>query len=200
MKKTTITMLLGGLLLLSGCANMNQVLTAMSNTQGINNAIQSVIGLDKVSAPMLPGTWQYRGPGCAFTSENLLAKAGGEMAAVQIEDKLLPYYQKVGIASGNTAITFSNDGSFSAKVAGKSFSGTYAFDEAKQQIKLQTLLFSINCYTKRESNGMSVLFEAKKLLTLLQTMSAMSGSKDLQTLGDFSKNYDGARIGFDMAR
>ena len=200
MKKTSIMMLLAGVLLLSGCANMNQVLTAMSNTQGINNAIQSVIGLDKVTASMLPGTWQYRGPGCAFTSENLLAKAGGEMAAVQIEEKLLPYYQKVGIASGNTAITFGTDGTFSAKVAGRAFSGTYTFDEAKQQVKLQTMLFSMNCYTKRESSGMSVLFEAKKLLTLLQTMSAMSGSKDLQTLGDFSKNYDGARIGFDLTR
>ena len=31
-------------------------------------------------------------------------------------------------------------------------------------------------------------------------MSAMSGSKDLQTIGDLSKNYDGVRVGFDMKR
>ena len=200
MKKARITLILAVCMVLVGCANMNQVLTAMSNPNGISNAISSVIGLDKVSASMLPGTWRYSRPGCAFTSQNLLAKAGGEVAAVQIEEKLLPYYQKVGISSSNTSITFGNDGTFSAIVAGKQLAGTYTFDEANQQIKMKTLLFSINCYTKRESSGISILFEAKKLLTLLQTMSAMSGSKDLQTLGDFSKNYDGARIGFDMGK
>jgi hypothetical protein len=29
-------------------------------------------------------------------------------------------------------------------------------------------------------------------------MSAMSGNKDLQTIGDLSKKYDGVRVGFDM--
>jgi hypothetical protein len=33
---------------------------------------------------------------------------------------------------------------------------------------------------------------------VLQTMSAMSGNKDLQTIGDLSKKYDGVRVGFDM--
>ena len=58
----------------------------------------------------------------------------------------------------------------------------------------------MNCYAKKEANGISILFEAKKLLTVLQTISAMSGSKDLQTIGDLSKNYDGIRIGFDLKR
>ena len=31
-------------------------------------------------------------------------------------------------------------------------------------------------------------------------MSAMSGNKDLQTIGDLSKNYEGVRVGFDMKR
>jgi len=28
----------------------------------------------------------------------------------------------------------------------------------------------------------------------------MSGNKDLQAIGDLSKNYDGVRVGFDMKR
>ena len=62
------------------------------------------------------------------------------------------------------------------------------------------LLLSITCYTKREINGISILFEAKKLLTVLQTMSALSGNTNLQTIGDLSKQYDGVRVGFDMKR
>ena len=199
MKKIKIVFIGLTCLALASCGNMNQVLGAISNGSVVN-AITSVIGLDKVSAANLVGTWNYKGPGCAFTSENLLAKAGGEVAAAQIEQKLLPYYQQVGISSSNTVITFSQDGKFSANIAGTPFSGSYTFDEASQQIKLKALLFSVNCYTKREVGGISILFEAGKLLTVLQAMSALSGNANLQAIGELSKKYDGVRVGFDMNR
>ena len=200
MKKVVLGLAALTCLAFASCGNMNQVLSAMTNGTGVVNAISSVIGLDKVKKQNLIATWKYSGPGCAFTSENLLAKAGGEVAAVQIEEKLLPYYQQVGLSASNTYISFNEDGTFSSKIAGTSFNGKYTFDEASQKITLKGLLLSMNCYAKKEANGISILFEAKKLLTILQTMSAMSGNKDLQTLGDLSKNYDGVRVGFDMKR
>ena len=198
MKKAILGFAAFACLAIASCGNMSQVLGAMTNGTGVVNAISSVIGLDKAKAQNLIATWKYSGPGCAFTSENLLAKAGGEVAAVQIEQKLLPYYQQVKISESNTYITFKEDGTFSSKIAGTPFSGNYTFDEASQKITLKGLLLSVNCYAKKEANGISILFEAKKLLTVLQTMSAMSGNKDLQTIGDLSKNYDGVRVGFDM--
>ena len=200
MKKVVLGLTAFACLAMASCGNMNQVLSAMTNGTGVVNAISSVIGLDKVKAQNLIGSWKYSAPGCAFTSENLLAKAGGEVAAVQIEEKLQPYYQQVGLSANNTFITFNEDGTFSSKIAGTPFSGNYTFDEATQKITLKGLLLSVNCYAKKEVNGISILFEAKKLLTVLQTMSAMSGNKDLQTIGDLSKNYDGVRVGFDMKR
>lgn len=200
MKKIIVGFAALACIAMTSCGNMSQVLGAMTNGTGVVNAITSVIGLDKVKAQNLIATWKYNGPGCAFTSENLLAKAGGEVAAVQIEEKLLPYYQQVGISANNTYITFNEDGTFTSKIAGTPFSGKYTFDEATQKITLKGLLLSMTCYTKKETNGISILFEAKKLLTVLQTMSAMSGNKDLQTIGDLSKNYDGVRVGFDMKR
>ena len=185
-------------LVLVSCGNMGQVMSAMTNGTGIANAVKSVIGLDKVKAQQLIGDWKYKGPGCAFTSENLLAKAGGEMAAVQIEEKVKPYYQQVGLSAENTFISFKEDGTFSSKIAGAPFNGQYTFDEATQKITLKSLFFSVNCYAKKEVGGISILFEANKLLTLLQTVAAFSGNKDLQTISDLSKKYDGVRIGFDM--
>ena len=96
MKKIIIGMLALASLVMVSCGNMGQVMSAMTNGTGLGNAIKSVIGLDKVKAQQLIGDWKYKGPGCAFTSENLLAKAGGEIAAVQIEEKVQPYYQQVG--------------------------------------------------------------------------------------------------------
>lgn len=197
MKKIKIMLMGMVCLMAAGCGNMNQVMSAISNGSAVN-AITSVIGLDKVSAKGLIGTWTYLRPGCAFTSKNLLAKAGGEIAAAQIEEKVLPYYQQVGISAQNTYIIFKEDGTFASKISGTPFNGNYTFDEATQKITLKGMLFSVTCYTKREISGISILFEAKKLLTVLQTMSALSGNKDLQSIGELSKQYDGVRVGFDM--
>ena len=196
MKKIKIALVVLSCILVMSCGNLGSM---MSGT-GISNAISSVIGLDKVKAGNLIGAWNYSGPGCAFTSENLLAKAGGEIAAVQIEEKLLPYYNQVGITSANTSISFKEDGSFSAKIAGTPLSGKYEFDEPTQKITLKTLLMSTNCYAKKERGGISILFETKKLLTVLQAMAAVSGNKDIQTVGKKKKKYDGVRIGFDMKK
>ena len=197
MKKIKIMLMGMACLMAAGCGNMNQVMSAISNGSAVN-AITSVIGLDKVSAKGLIGTWTYLRPGCAFTSKNLLAKAGGEIAAAQIEEKVLPYYQQVGISAQNTYIIFKEDGTFASKISGTPFNGNYTFDEATQKITLKGMLFSVTCYTKREISGISILFEAKKLLTVLQTMSALSGNKDLQSIGELGKQYDGVRVGFDM--
>ncbi len=199
MKKIKIAALALACLITISCGNMNQIMGAMSG-KGAINAITSVIGLDKLSAKGLIGSWRYSRPGCAFTTENLLAKAGGEMAAVQIEEKIQPYYQQVGITSDNTYIIFNEDGTFSAKIIGTPLKGTYTFDEAAAKITLKTMLFSTNCYAKREYGGISVLFEANKLLTLLQTIAAFSGNQNLQAIGNISKQYDGVRIGFDMTK
>ncbi len=198
MKRIKIGMLAAACILLVSCGNVSQVMSAMGNGTGIANAVKSVIGLDKVKAQNLIGDWKYKGPGCAFTSENLLAKAGGEVAAVQIEEKLLPYYQQFNISADNTFISFKEGNKFTAKIVGAPLSGSYTFDEATQEITLKTFLFSTSCYAKKETGGISILFEAKKLLTILQTVSAMSGNKDIQTIGDLSKKYDGVRIGFDL--
>ena len=201
MKKMMMMSLAGfTCLALVSCSNMGQVLSAMTNGTGVVNAIKSVIGLDKVTAQGLIGNWQYKGPGCAFISENLLYKAGGEMAAVQIEEKLLPYYQQVGISANNTMISFNQDGTFSSKICGTPFSGRYTFDEATQKITLKGLLLTVNCYTKREVSGISILFEGKKLLSVLQTMAALTGNQNLETVSEISKKYEGVRVGFDMNR
>ena len=181
------------------CGN---TLASVINTVGsggtIANVFSSVIGMDKLTQRQLIGNWSYSGPGCAFTSENLLAKAGGEVAATKIEQELQPYYDKLGFSASNTRITFNEDQTFSATIAGKSFSGKYTFDEANAKITMQTLLFSFNCYAKREYGGISLLFESKKLLTVLQTIALMSGNDTYQKIGELSKNYDGVRLGFDM--
>ena len=89
---------------LSGDQNTNATVNAGA---AIGNILQSVLGGNaKLTQQQLIGTWTYTRPGCAFTSEKLLAQAGGEVVASEIKTKLQPSYQKVGITSSNTQVTF----------------------------------------------------------------------------------------------
>lgn len=164
------------------------------------NAFTSVIGLDKVTKQGLVGTWKYDGPGCAFTSKNFLAKAGGEVAATKIEQELAPYLQKTGLSAQNTFVSFNEDGTFKAAIAGKNISGTWTLDEETAKVSMKTLLLTINCYAKREYGGIALLFESKKLLNMLQILATMSGNDTVKKVGELSKNYDGIRLGFDMKK
>ena len=62
---------------------LGDVLSGVVNGGAID-AIASIIGATKMTQQSLQGSWKYSGPGCAFTSEKLLAKAGGEVVAAQI--------------------------------------------------------------------------------------------------------------------
>lgn len=180
--------------------------TTGSTTTGssiINGILNNVIGSATFSqADLCAHTWKYCKPGCAFTSENLLAKAGGEIAASKIEEDLSKYYSKFGFSKSNTYFTFKTDGTFAAKIDGKSWNGTYTFDEKTHAIQLKGLLLSASGFATRTANGISLLFEQKKLLTLVKTLSKLNltGSTTMSAVSSIVDNYDGVRIGFEMTK
>lgn len=189
---------LGGLL--GGGTTTGSSSTGSSIISGILN---NVIGSATFSqADLCAHTWKYSKPGCAFTSENLLAKAGGEIAASKIEEDLSKYYSKFGFSNSNTYFTFKTDGTFAAKIDGKSWNGTYTFDEKTHAIQLKGLLLSASGFATRTANGISLLFEQKKLLTLVKTLSKLNltGSTTMSAVSSIVDNYDGVRIGFEMTK
>lgn len=180
-----------------GGSVLGEVLSGVVNGGGIE-AIASILGATKMTQQSLIGTWKYSQPGVAFTSEQLLAKAGGEVVAAQIKQKLQPTYQALGLSASNTFVTFNSDNTYQASFGGRQLSGTYTFDAKSGKVVMKSMLFNITCYAKKNVGGIGLLFEASKLLTVLQMVSAMSGNSTLSTIGDLSKNYDGLRIGFDF--
>ena len=167
----------------------------------INGILNNVIGSGTFSKQDLCAhTWKYSKPGCAFTSENLLAKAGGEIAANKVEEKLGEYYSKFGFSGSNTYFTFNTDGTFTSKIDGKSWQGNYTFDEKTHAIQMKGLLLSMSGYATKTTNGISLLFDQKKLLNLIKTMGALKGSSTLSAIGTIANNYDGMRVGFEMTK
>lgn len=167
----------------------------------INGILNNVIGSGTFSKQDLCAhTWKYSKPGCAFTSENLLAKAGGEIAANKVEEKLSEYYSKFGFSGSNTYFTFNTDGTFTSKIDGKSWQGNYTFDEKTHAIQMKGLILSMSGYATKTTNGISLLFDQKKLLNLIKTIGALKGSSTLSAIGTIANNYDGMRVGFEMTK
>lgn len=195
---STIANVLGGLL---GAATGNTSGSTSSAGSIIGSLLNNVIGSGTFSKEDLCAhTWKYSKPGCAFTSENLLAKAGGEIAASKVEEKLSTYYNKFGFSSSNTQFTFTTDGNFSAQIDGKPWQGSYTFDEKTHAIQLKGLLLSASGYATKTTNGISLLFDQKKLLNLIKMLSAFKGSSTLSAVGTIANSYDGMRVGFEMTK
>lgn len=194
----TVAGVLGAIL---GGSNAGNGSNSSSNAGSIINGIlNNVIGSGTFKQADLCHTWKYSKPGCAFTSENLLAKAGGEIAASKVEDKLEGYYKKFGFSSSNTYFTFNTDGTFSAKIDGKAWNGNYTFDEKTHAIQMKGLLLSASGYATKTTNGISLLFDQKKLFNLIKALSAFKSSSTLSAVGNIANNYDGMRIGFEMTK
>lgn len=167
----------------------------------INGILNNVIGSGTFrKQDLCAHTWKYSKPGCAFTSENLLAKAGGEIAANKVEEKLGEYYSKFGFSGSNTYFTFKTDGTFAAKIDGKSWQGNYTFDEKTHAIQMKGLLLSMSGYATKTTNGISLLFDQTKLLNLIKTIGSFKGSSTLSAIGTIANNYDGMRVGFEMTK
>ena len=185
----------------TGATTSATAATSTSIGSIISGLLNNVIGSGTFSkADLCAHTWKYSKPGCAFTSENLLAKAGGEIAASKVEEKLSTYYNKFGFSSSNTQFTFTTDGNFSAQIDGKPWQGSYTFDEKTHAIHLKGLLLSASGYATKTTNGISLLFDQKKLLNLIKMLSAFKGSSTLSAVGTIANSYDGMRVGFEMTK
>lgn len=168
-------------------------------SNALGGLLDLVVGSVKLSQADIIGKWSYVEPACAFTSENLLAKAGGSVAAKTVNEKLLSVYNSLHISSGNTQLTFNENGQFTGKIGGFPMSGTYTFDAANGLVKMKSLT-TFTAHLTRSTQGMNFTFESKKILTLLQTVSALSGNTSLSTIGDISKQFNGVRLGFAMKK
>ena len=74
MKKVKAIVLAAVAMIVTSCGTQGNILGDILQGGTLGNVIISVIGAQKVTAQDLIGAWNYSGPGCAFTSENLLAK------------------------------------------------------------------------------------------------------------------------------
>lgn len=183
--------------------------TADSNASSSNSLISGLIGfvqdatgLNKITEQDLVGTWNYVEPAVSFQSDNLLNKAGGAAAATVVVDKLKPYYEKIGLQ--HYSVTFNEDKTFEMGVGKIKVKGVYAKNEDNTfALEVQVMgktIKTITSYITRSGSGMSMTFDASSLITLVNTVSSLTGNSTLKGLSSLLNSYDGMTVGFKLAK
>mgnify|MGYP000352717344 FL=1 len=167
MKKKTLLKSIWILLVMCGVSANAGAQDLKSILSGVAKA---VVGNRATTASSIIGTWTYSGPECQFESENLLAKAGGEMAAKEVEEKMIAVYNKVGM--NNIRYTFNEDGTYSYQMKKRTVTGSYVFDDAAKTITMTGKLgLKTVAYVTVTGNDMSMVFKADKLMSILKTIT-----------------------------
>lgn len=190
------------------CLFMAAVMTAAAGNAGaqdlksvLSGVVKNVVGDKTTTASSIIGTWTYAGPECQFESDNLLAKAGGEVAAKEVEEKIQKVYEKVGM--DGCQYTFNEDGSYSCTVKGKTSSGTYTFDSDAKTVTMKSKLgIKTMAYVTVTGDSMSLVFKADKLMSVLKTITSAASSVNstASTISSIADSYDGLRLGFELKK
>ena len=171
---------------------------------GVVNKVEETVSKVNESVSMV-GTWKYTAPDCKFESDDLLTKAGGELAAKKVEEQMSNYLSKLGF-NENTVYVFNADSTYTSTVAGRSINGTYSYNKDTKEVTLKTkigLKLTAQVSTSVLNGGsMSLLFNADKLMSLAQTVTgAVAGkSATVGTLNTVLSQYDGLLLGFEMKK
>lgn len=172
-------------------------------TQGVVNALGSLFGNStKITKEDLVGTWNYQGPDCRFESENLLKKAGGEIAAKKVEDKLSEMFGKFNIKPGSFSYTFNEDGTYTMKLGRKTVKGKWLFDEEERILTVQgTLgLAKSKAIVCKNGQNISLLYDADKLLTIVTLVGSKINSSAIKAVSSLLGSYDGMKVGFELSK
>ena len=169
-------------------------------TSGISSLLGSLLGNSTLSANDVQGTWNYQAIDCVFETENYLLKAGGEIAATKVEEKIDETLTKLGVKKGTLSFTFNQDKTFTINVKGRTVKGTYALDMEKKCVTLTYLngVATITPVIVKSGKTLSLLYDADKFFNFLVTISATSKNTTVSTISKFLSSYDGMLIGMEL--
>lgn len=207
MKKVSVLSVLFICLLASA-----QVVTAQIKKQSLSDLLKSESVskvVDKITNAGvdfdgIQGTWTYKEPACELISSDLLAKAGSALLNNQVEKQLSGVCEKVGLSPDVFSYTLNSDSTFKSVFKEKEIIGTYSFDESVQTIAFSQeklgKITSFKANVKKDGDDLLLLFDADKLLNLINMISEKSDNASLQLISNLTKQYSGVKLGFKLAK
>lgn len=169
----------------------------------VGSIVEGLLTSSKLEVKDLAGTWTSNDPAVCFQGDNFLKKAGGAVASATVEKELAKYYSKYGLNGAELAID--NQGEFQLKFKKLTLKGTVEKYEGQDGVflfKFQAFgkinLGEMKTYVQKTSNSMDVMFDATKLMAIINAVAKYSGISIAKTLSSLLSSYDGLCVGFAM--
>lgn len=161
----------------------------------------------KIDTLLIAGSWNYVCPDIKLESDDLLSKAGSELAAKKAEEQLVGVLTKIGI-NENTVFTFNTDSTYTLRTDKRTMQGTYSLNKATREI---TLTSRLNLHFKAvidqkilKPNTLSIRFKADKLMSLAKyvsgTLAQKSTNKQIALANTLLSKYDGLTLGIELKK
>ncbi len=184
---------------------LSSLISGATSSSSSSSLLSGVIGslINNTKSGSIVGTWTYSEPSVEFESTNLLAKAGGAVAANKLVSKIAPYYEKLGVKAGKFTITFKDDNTCVVDINGKSQTASYTYNSSSHTLKItgQNLGLSFGtAYATVSSTQLSLTFDSTKLMTLAQGIASSSSNTTVKTLSSLASSFDGMKTGFKFTR
>lgn len=174
----------------------------------IGQTIKNATATTKFSTDDLVGSWKYKSPAVSFKSESTLKNIGGAAAATAVENKLATYYKRYGLT--NVSLEVDSTGTAAspkfvmklsrATVRGnilKKEDGSLAF---KFNVFGKINLGEVDCMATKSGSELNLTFDAKRFITLISKVAAITGSSSIKALTELLNSYENIYIGFRLEK
>lgn len=179
-----------------------QSLKDLFSKDKIQGAVEGILG-DVAQQEINPvGTWKYSKCAIDFESDNFLQKAGGELAAAQLEVKIQEALTKAGINKDSIFVTFTQDNNFSCTANKIKSTGTYSVNQKEQTMDINYLkgVLKTTCKAKMFGNKLEILYKADKLLEIIKTIAGSTNLEALEAASNLLNQYEGCYVGLELIK
>ncbi len=168
----------------------------------LTGVVTEVVGDKATTATSIVGTWEYVGPDCQLTGDDLLSNIGGTAAGEELEKKLEDIYNKVGL--NTIQYTFNEDKTCSYLIKGKKVEGTYEFDAEAKTVTIRSgkLGVKVTAHIVTLGSNMSFVFAADKLFSVVKTITGAASkfNTSAAAINQLANKFDGMMLGFELKK
>lgn len=197
---------LGGVLNNSAAKSDSTSSSTSSGASMLGSILGGVLQNDNLEVKDIAGSWTITGPSIQFKSDDVLQQAGGAAAAAVLKEKLMPYYDKLGLdgmkmditTDGNVTVTLKNGKTFKGSVKKGENEGEMIFGFNK--LSSTSKLGNVTVEVSKSLNTLSLMADVSKLQSLLSLVSDKLNISQLSTITSLLENYDGIYAGLEFTK
>lgn len=174
--------------------------TAGNPLEALGGIVSSLTSTSKFEIKDLQGTWAYQSPAVSFKSDQALNKIGGTAASAALENKMAPYYTRLGL--NTLVLTMDADGNFEMKIKTITLKGVAVKDSDSGALTFnfnafgKTNIGKIAAEAQKSATGVLTLtFDVSRVIAIVDKIASVANLQSVSTLSSLLKSYDGIYAG-----